>query len=410
MPKVVLIGLSAFALATAGACSSQSDDDGLGTGGRINVGQGGGVNVGGGSSNGKLDGGHITLTPPQVTSIKTGSCAGSAIEGEAQPSVIELVIDTSSSMNERATGTGNRSKWEVTREALLEAIVGGTGPGLPAAVGVGLLFYPNKVAQINRSPGTVNDCVNTGSALAPALLGGATAPHRQSVQAAISQVQLQSSTPSHDAYKWAFENGISRTNVPGRRFMLLITDGQPTLSLGCTNPSGQLQAVDAAPIVDEIRRTAAAGIKTFLIGSPGSENNRRWMSQAAVIGGTSTPNCQVNGPNWCHMDMTETPDFSAALRAGLAQISGQLASCDYEFPPPPPGQSISSDKINVVLTSNSGSELVVRDNMGDCQKGWQLTSDNRVHLCADTCQAVQSNPNMKVDILFGCASLDMPPT
>ena len=410
MPKVVFFGLSILAISTAGACSSKSDDDSLGNGagGMINVGQGGGIGVGSTGST-PLDGGQVPITPDQVRTIKTASCAGEAVEGEALPSVIELVIDTSSSMNQTAPGT-NQSKWEVTRTALLEAVVGTTGPGLPGSVGVGLIFYPNRMAKINTSPGTVTDCVNTGAALAPALLGGATGAQRQAVRNAISQVQLQQSTPSHDAYKWAFENGISGTNVPGRRFMLLITDGTPTLSLGCTNPSGSLSDVDPTPIVDEIRRTAAAGIKTFLIGSPGSEANRRWMSQAAVIGGTGPAGCQVNGPNWCHMDMTTAPNFSTALRDGLAQISGQLNSCDYEFPPPPSGQVISPSNINVVLTSGGASQLVVRDDINDCTKGWQLTADKRIHLCPETCQAVQSDPNMSVDILFGCESLGMPPT
>ena len=107
--------------------------------------------------------------------------------------------------------------------------------------------------------------------------------------------------------------------------------------------------------------------------------------------------------------MTTASDFSAALRDGLAAISGQLNTCDYDFPPPPSGQTISAANINVILTSGGSSQLVVRDDIGDCQKGWQLTADRRIHLCAETCQAVQADPNMSVDILFGCESLGMPP-
>ncbi len=413
MSKLVHVGVSLVALSVFGACSSAGDDDPhASTGGRINIGAGGGVSLPGGGSGagtGKLDGGQIPLTPQQVTSIKTQACAGESVEGEALPAILELVVDTSSSMNQRAPGT-NQSKWEVTRAALLDAVVGTTnGGGLPAATAVGLLFYPNKAATINKSPGASTDCVNTGAAIAPGLLGNGSAQQRSTLRTAIEQVQLERSTPTHDAYKFAFENGITKTNLPGRRFMLLVTDGAPTLSFGCTNPSGSLNDVDPTPIVDEIRRSAAAGIKTFLIGSPGSEKNRGWMSQAAVIGGTAPSGCQVNGPNWCHMDMTTAPDFSEALRKGLADIAGQVKSCTYEFAAPPSGETINANNINVILSSGNESQLVVRDDVGDCQKGWQLTSDNQILLCPETCNTVLADPALSVDVLFGCESIGEPP-
>lgn len=414
MSKLVPVGASLIALSILGACGSKSDDDnGGGSGGRINIGVGGGVSLPGGGSGagtGKLDGGQIPLTPQQVTTIKTQACAGESVEGEALPSILELVIDTSSSMRDTAPGT-NQSKWEVTRAALLDAIVGSTtGGGLPASTAVGLIFYPNKMATINTSPGTVTDCVNTGAAIAPGLLGNGTAQQRSTLRTAIEQVQLAQSTPTNDAYKYAFENAITKTDLSGRRFMLLVTDGTPTLSLGCTNPTGSLNDVDPTPIVDEIRRSAAAGIKTFLIGSPGSERNRPWMSQAAVIGGTALPGCQEAGPNWCHMDMTKEANFSDALRKGLGTVVGQVKSCTYEFATPPSGETINANNINVIVSSGGKSELVVRDDVGDCKKGWQLTSSNQVLLCPETCDAVQSDVNMSVNVYFGCeAALGEPP-
>jgi hypothetical protein len=186
--------------------------------------------------------------------------------------------------------------------------------------------------------------------------------------------------------------------------MLLITDGTPTLSLGCMNPSGSLSDQDPAPIVAEIQRAAAAGVDTFLIGSPGSEANRPWMSQAAVIGGTSKPGCNVNGPNYCHMDMTTAPNFSAALRDGLASVVGAINSCTYEFGTPPAGQTISANNITVTMSSGSNSTLVVRDDVGECTKGWQLTADKHILLCPDTCATVQADPLITVDVMFGCDS------
>jgi hypothetical protein len=413
MSKLVHVGVSILSLAVFGACGSKSDDDGAGgSGGGIIIGNGGSISFpqgGNGSTSGKLDGGQLPLTPQQVTSIKGQACAGETIEGEALPSVIELVIDTSSSMNQKAPG-GSQSKWEVTRAALLDAVVGGpSGGGLPATTGVGLIFYPNRMATINATPADVTSCVNTGAAIAPAVLGGATATQRSTLRTAIEQVQLAQSTPTNDAYKYAFENAISKVTLPGKRFMLLVTDGTPTLSLGCVNTTGSLSDVDPSPIVDAIRTAAAAGIKTFLIGSPGSEANRTWMSQAAVIGGTAPAGCQAAGPKWCHMDMTSSPNFSDALRAGLASVAGQVNSCEYGFAKAPSGQTISANNINVILTSGGSSQLVVRDDVGDCKQGWQLTADQHVLLCPDTCATVQNDPKMAVDVVFGCESIGTPP-
>lgn len=404
------------------SCSSDDGEDGSGGPGTAGTGAkaGGGIILGGNGpgagsggasgSGGKVyDGGSVELTPEEYDAIRSDQCAGWESEGEELSSVIQLVIDVSSSMNEPAPGNRGQTKWDVTRDALLEAIVGINGPGLPGSVAVGLLFYPNLEATINRRPGDVTDCVNTGAMVEPALLGGPGAAHRMMLGEAIRNVELQTSTPTHDAFSYALDNGLLPSRLPGERFMLLITDGAPTLARGCYSETGDLTNVNPQPIVDEVTRAADEGVRTFLIGSPGSERNRTWMSTAAVIGGTAPAGCNVNGPDYCHMDMTEAPDFSAALRAGLARVAGAVAPCRYTFAEPPPGMTIDPKKINVVLNSSQGQVLIVRDDVGDCSEGWQLTSNREIQLCPDTCDRVQSEAGMVVDVVFGCESLITPP-
>lgn len=445
MPKhtVFLLALGISAPALVLGCSSDDDDDGdsdgflgptagnlgtgnIGTGNTGNVGVGNTGNVGTGATAGsgvsigagtggtssvpqEFDGGSVVITPAELDEIRDDQCAGWESEGEELTSVIQLVIDVSSSMNQRAPGSQNSTKWEVTRDALLEAVVGTTGPGLPSSVAVGLLFYPNIDSVINETPGNVTQCVNTGAMVPIDLLGATGAPHRSVLADAIQNVQLRTSTPTHDAYEYAFDNGLAPSRLPGERFMLLITDGAPTLERGCVNESGNLRDVDPQPIVEEVTRVAAEGTRTFLIGSPGSEPNRTWMSTAAVIGGTGVSGCNVNGPNYCHMDMTTAPDFSAALRAGLARVAGAVAPCRYSFADPPAGQEIDLTKINVVLNSSAGSTLIVRDDIGDCSEGWQLTANNEILLCPESCNQVQSQEGIVVDVIFGCASRPLPP-
>ena len=49
--------------------------------------------------------------------------------------------------------------------------------------------------------------------------------------------------------------------------------------------------------------------------------------------------------------------------------------------------------------------LVVRDDVGDCSQGWQLTADKEILLCPDTCNQVKSDANAKVNVVFGCGSM-----
>ncbi|MFO7178469.1 MAG: vWA domain-containing protein [Pseudomonadota bacterium] len=411
----ILVALG-MAFAALPGCGDSDSGDSEAVGGAPPYGQGGaGAIIGIGASGptgtgGKstFDGGTAPLTEDQFELIQNDSCAGWVAEGEAVPSLLELVVDVSSSMSARAPGS-NRTKWEVTRDALLEAIVGVNGPGLPESVSVGLLFYPNTRAEIRENRQDISACVDTDAMVPIAVLGPENGAHRRRIREAIQNARLEQSTPTHDAYRYALEEAVLPATFGGKKFMLLITDGAPTVALGCSNPAGRIQDVDPDPIVDEVQRAAEEGVKTFLIGSPGSEPNREWMSYAAVLGGTAPPNCDVNGPDYCHMDMTTAPDFSAALRAGLDEIVGIVSPCRFAFAEPPANQQIDAGKINVVLSSGGQHTLVIRDDQGECSEGWQLAGGNEVLLCPDTCERVRSDPSMRVTLAFGCTSYREPP-
>jgi hypothetical protein len=390
---------------TGGTMSSLTGGTGpVGLGGSTSTGTGGVIGTAG---NGVFDGGSVPITQTQIDEIGKQACAGFLTEGATLPSVLELVIDVSSSMKDRAPGT-NLSKWDVTRDALLEAIVGVNGPGLSPSIAVGLLFYPNTAYTVSTEPQDITACVNTSAMVPINTLGPPGAAQRTLIGNAIAQAQLLLSTPTHDAYRYALNEGLLPSTAPGKKFMLLITDGTPTVSLQCLNAQNRVTSVDPQPIVEEITNAAREEIKTFLIGSPGSEDNRTWMSTAAVIGGTAVAGCNVNGPNYCHMDMTNAPDFSAALRAGLARVVGQITPCTFTLADPPPGEVLDQSKINIIVSSGAQHSLIVRDDVGDCSQGWQLTADKEILLCPDTCSQVKSDANAKVNVLFGCGSLMEP--
>ena len=280
-------------------------------------------------------------------------------------------------MNKVPDGS-NMSKWILTRDALTSAI-----DGLSDKTAVDVLFYPNKQTSAgnpNNVPRDVSACVNVNAMIPIGELGTAGSTQRNMLDMGFSQAGPNGFTPTHDAYRYALLFGIESYQSMYGKFMLIITDGTPTFSVNCEGTGNTNNPSPTQPIIDEVAGALANGVRTFIIGSPGSEqgpngvDERTWLSKAARAGGTATVGCSDTGPQFCHMDMSQAPDFGAALAAGLGQITGQIDACTYSIPAPPAGQTIDLGKVNLIISTASGNELVQPDNMGDCGEGWQLNS------------------------------------
>ena len=245
------------------------------------------------------------------------------------------------------------------------------------------------------------------------LLGATGAAHRTQVTTSLDAIRAQGGTPTHDAFH-AGVQAIEATTLPGSRFIVLITDGQPTFLSGCRGTGSTQQPQDPTPILDDVKAARAAGVRTFVIGSPGSDevgvpiysDARQWLSMAASLGGTALPGCSDQGPNFCHFDMTKTTNFSQSLRDVLSQIVGTVLSCSYSLPNPTNGGMLDKSKVNVVFTPQGGkSSLIDQAPDGMCTTGWQYSTDqSHVNLCSDTCKMVQAADSPEIDVLFGCST------
>ena len=357
-------------------------------------------NVGGNGSidNITYDGGVAQLTSDQVTALKGSSCAGWSHEGENLPAILDFVVDVSGSMGLTAPTTNGQPKWDITKAALKTAL-----DGLPATTAVGMIFFPNMNTQRNTSgnPAPVTQCVNTRAMIPIALLGAAGSAQRTALTDGINAANAAGGTPTDDAYEYELANNMNQCQLPGQRFMVIITDGQPTFLKGCMGTGNTADPVDYTPIVNAIQGAwTTDGVKTFIIGSPGSEaqastgaDGRGWLSHAATVGQTPlTPTCSDSGPNYCHFDMSQVPDFAAGFSDALAQIAGQVVSCSYTLPTPPANQSLDLTKINVILTTGTGEYLLIqRATSPTCTTGWYLDSSSNVVLCSDTCKTAKAD-------------------
>jgi hypothetical protein len=344
-----------------------------------------------------------------VTVITPGSeCASSSGTADAVPAVVQMVVDISGSMN-WAPGSmsnpprGEDSKWDITSAALKEAVA-----RLPANIAVGVNFYPNNPER--------NSCIRNRVDVPINLLGAANSAHRRAFDNAIDGADPNDGTPTHAAYNFGLQT-LGGSRLEGRKFVLLITDGVPTFTLDCmgAEPEPGMSPVDNAPLISAVEAAYAGGNgpSTFVIGSPGSEDARGDLSQMASKGGTATSGCSDAGPNYCHLDMTTAQDFAAALSAGLAQVAGQISTCEYVIPAAPTGQSLDPRKVNVLYTHGDGTESSIgKDEAGKCESGWKYDDENaptKIVLCGVDCDGVKADLGAKIDVIFGCDTVvDVP--
>jgi len=343
------------------------------------IGQGGG---GGGSAQG---------TAGSAPLGGTAACVTDSATADARPAVVQMVVDISGSMDRPPRDGVRESKWEITRDALLASV-----EGLSDAVAVGVNFYPN----VRRGD---DSCIRNQVGVSLGLLGPAGSQQRDRFESAMNGASPRGGTPTHAAFRFGVET-LGASDIEGERFVLLITDGVPTYTLDCGGDGED--EVDSNPLITEAGNVLASeGVKTFVIGSPGSENARDDLSRIARAGGTAPASCSDTGPVYCHFDMTTQQDLGAALRGALSEIAGQIASCEYDIPAPPSGMTLDPALVNVVFTPGSGgaAEPILRDPSMGCTEGWQYSTDgSSIVLCGPTCERVKADRGGRVELLFGC--------
>lgn len=232
-----------------------------------------------------------------------------------------------------AAGAGADSKWSVTREALKVMIL-----SLPDEVAVGLLGYPNRV--VSGVPGVSDECVAVDAMLPVQPLAS---PGWRAVLAdGLDSIQTEDCSPTHDAYLAAVGAHRVRSSPMGEQFVLLITDGVPTLALGCSPGPCRAGDGDEQAVIDEILRSRAEqGVETLVLRLPGTEvgsaerDGRWWLSMAADAGGTPALNCTPDGGRFCHLDTMGAPSLPVALAGALGSVGDRLRGCAFALPTPP---------------------------------------------------------------------------
>jgi hypothetical protein len=220
-------------------------------------------------------------------------------------------------------------------------------------------------------------------------------------------------TPIAGGVVLAYHHLHEELHAAGNRYVVLITDGEESCGTkGDETDRADIEAARARLLEVEVMKAREANIRTFVIGAPGSEGARSFLSELAFRGGTArTPDC-VHGDaatGNCHFDLTAEQDFAAVLRDTLGQISGRGLGCEFATP------EGTSHLVNVQYSQGGGTPICFPQDSGPCDggaDGWQYAKDasgnedtSRVVLCGAACDAVRADPTSVVDVVLGCQSI-----
>lgn len=264
--------------------------------------------------------------------------------------VVMLVLDRSSSMNQRFPGTGG-SKWVGLRSALHQAL-----PPWTSRIELGALFFPSTAGNACTLGASVD--------LAPAL------ENVPAVLAKLDAISPAGSTPTALALDRAAMALTSRRTAGSARAVVLATDGAPDCNAAltprtcaCVSSSGACTAnrcLDDTRTIDRLSAMAASGIPTWIIGLRGASDALfvSVLNRMADAGGKP----QVGGTQRFYAAASE-PEVELALTT----IRQQVGRCRYLTPSVPDlGGSIElqleDDFIPYDVTQTEGWSWVDADN------------------------------------------------
>lgn len=406
--------------ACAAACSSSSGVDGDGTDGGPQAGAAGASGATGSGASGTSgtigSGGTVDndgaagAASDEASAMVEGGCGQSTITATSKPVNVLLVIDRSGSMTSKPTGFST-DKWSAMKSAITSVVH-------VKDISFGLELFPNSLTM--PIPTACADrCWEVppgdSAVVVPVVSGDAT------VAAVTSKLEITPTggTPTAKALRAAYEYYVSGAgkSLSGDRYVLLATDGGPNGATGLTcdrtgctsnidrgdltsdkpnycdaslDPHGPLSCLDTAGTVTELTALANAGIKTFVVGIPGSEPYVPALDQFAVAGGAPK---SATSPRYYAV----TADGAEGLSATFTSIAKHLiTTCNLQLQSNPPDLS----RLNVTVDGN-----IIAQAGPD---GWDLdttTSPPTVVLKGATCTAIQTNGAQSVQILFGCPTV-----
>ncbi len=335
-------------------------------------------------------------------------CGNTTVTADLRTVNILMVIDKSGSMTDEPSGFGT-DKWSAVKTALGHAL-----NGVAADVNVGLLMYPYSTAQqiplvchsgcceVPEGASAVNVDIDSGTRSLPRIL------------AALDAVEPGGGTPTAQALARAneyFTTGAGST-LKGSNYVLLATDGGPNCNANnscaadrcTTNLDGQCDSgncckasgegcLDDIAVTQQLQTLRSHGVRTFVVGIPGTEAYSDYLDGFAVAGGEPNP---ATPPSYYAVS---PKDGVQGLEDVFTGITTQLLrSCTIALAENPPRL----DLVNLAIDCE-----VIKPSAKD-GSGWSIDTQNTpgsVVLTGPVCERLQAQGATRVDVVYGCPTV-----
>lgn len=337
---------------------------------------------------------------------EAGYCGNQLIETQREEKNLYFVIDRSGSMQAELPGVG-LNRYDAMREAIASVL-----REVGHRVSYGVAIFPGAPLGNGCTPGLEVFPVQPGD---PALYAatGTTGPVLAQLLNGLASYRPDGGTPCSPTL---VELMPTLTGLTGETFVVLATDGHPncnpnatcsredcypnrfggTLANGtpcdettnCCSPElrdqggGPELCIDGLDSVSAVAALHAAGIATYVIGLPDSEEFTSVLNELATAGGTAREG----------EDVAFYPvEDAAALGSQLRAIGAAVAiDCELTLDAAPPDP----DLVNVYLDI----EVLPQD----AAEGWTFTSPTTLSIRGEACRRLESGDVLNVQIVAGC--------
>lgn len=342
----------------------------------------------GGATDGATGTGGVSFTldggDPGPPAADAGGLCGNQIHGlVTDPPNVYFVLDTSGSM---ATVVGGSTRYQSVQTAaakmvghlrLLIKAGAATFPGASDPCATGAQVFPlsfDKAAAFDDA--TRNIMPFGGTPTAATLL--ALLPQLHAVPGKTIVVLATDGGPNCNAGATCDISGCME-NIEG----CLPTDACCAQNQNCCapgGPAGALNCVDKDPTVNAVAALASVGIRTAVIGVPGSQVYGSVLSAMALAGGAPL----ASYPFYYKVDNLGT------LINVLGAIAGAALSCDFTITDPPKDLGYTNVYLDQTVVSS------------DPVDGWTWSAPGVVTLHGASCEKLHSGLVAQVQIVSGC--------
>lgn len=338
----------------------------------------------GGSSGGEGGGDFATGQSAGSGLSPDAACATAVEQGTPVPTTLFIMFDKSGSMLDD-------QKWAGAKAALIAFFQDDDSAGLRVA----LRFFPDDapVPGCNEQACSVEACaqplVEAGELTSKPASDD---PQQKALVDAVNSRKPGGETPMYPALagatQWATAYAKPKEGTENT-VVLLVTDGEPN---GCNESITDIAALAATA-------HAEAGVITHVVGMQGA--NEAQLDAIAKAGGTNEAFLIGAGAS-----------VHTELLAAMKKITKTQLACVFAMPESSePGTEVDPDFVNVTYSSAGAAPETLGQvaSAAACGPGGGWYYDDPadpaiLSLCPATCDAVQGDPDAKIEILLGCAT------